>query len=195
MCKNSGFFGSFVRLVLAGVNLLFLLLGISTFGVAAFIRWSPNTLLNIIAQNDIVESIVNISSINSISIALLVIGGMIVILSSFGLIGAICGNRFFLIVYEFFMIILFIGHTVALIAITLKSGDIESEFSKSLNSTVSIINDPNTTEDKFKNECNIMKSLSLLFDCCGAESPLDFNKQSFIDECCMPKKVLGCLSD
>jgi hypothetical protein len=209
MCRETGCFGSFIRLVLSLINLIFLLFGIALFLSSAFLKWGDLSMLNR-AVGDLrqVKTVLDMSTIDFLSIALMILSGTIILISLFGLIGACCANRFFLVVYELVIIVLFLSHGVLLIACGLKSSDVEKEFRNSLNKTVqdlrrfsldqNIMNNTNNTsllqqEDLFKSKQQTMFFLSEMFECCGANGLRDFDdNEALLNKCCSVKVNRGC---
>lgn len=193
MCESTGCCGSFIRIVLTIINSLFLLIGLAIFIISAILRWSPDSFLKKIIDNNEVDSLINLSSLNSITIALMVFGGFIVLLSLIGLMGAICANRFFLVIYEIVIVCLFITHVIILIVAAFESSAIEKEFKKSMNGTIEVLNTPTSDPDTVTASCAALKFLSELFECCGAEGPQDFTyNTTFRYECCFKNYTNGC---
>ncbi len=84
MCKSTGIFGSFMRLWLVILNLLVFVMGGFIFSVAAVLKWNPDLIIKEISNDKDLESILSFSTLNTVSNALLVIGGLLVFI---GLIG------------------------------------------------------------------------------------------------------------
>lgn len=195
MCGRVGAFGSCIRLVLAIFNIILFLLGALVFSSAAIIRWKPDIIINDITNDQAFRSIMNISALDNVSIALLSIGGAMIVLGLIGLIGSMCTSRFFLIVYEVLIILIFFCHGVLLLLVSFKSNDIELQFRKELNKTIDTINNQNSTDIDFKGQCDIMKALSAVFKCCGANGSNDFQNQTLVNQCCDTSKEffnVGC---
>lgn len=190
---RTGFFGSIIRIFLCIINVVFLLLGLSVFIVSAVLRWSGDSILNKITSDESIKSILNVSAINSVTLVLLILGAFITILSLIGLCGTCCTNRFFLVIYEIIIIILFIFHGILLVVAAFKSSSIESEFRKALNQTVDDLNSDQTSESDKIEKCSSLKFFSELFECCAANGPNDFKNASYITECCFkPSYTSGC---
>ena len=69
MCSRSmGICGSFLQLTLCIFNVVLLMVGGVVFVTAAIVRWNPDIILGH-SNNDSIESILNMSSLNSISTA------------------------------------------------------------------------------------------------------------------------------
>jgi hypothetical protein len=144
-------------------------------------------------DKDEIGSLINLSSLDSITIALMVFAGFIILLSFVGLMGAICANRFFLVVYEIVIVCLFITHLIILIVAAFESSDIEKKFRKSMNDTIQVLNTPTSNPDTLTANCVALKFLSELFECCGAQGPQDFTyNTTFRYECCFNNYTNGC---
>lgn len=191
---KTGCCGSFIRVILGIVNTLFLVLGLAIFIGAAVLRWSSDSILNKITKNDDIRSIIDISALDNVSIALLVVGAFITVLSLIGLAGACCASKFFLFVYEIIIVLLFLFHAIVLIVAAFKSSDIETEFRKALNTTIADLNSPKTSKDDVTAKCKALKLISEIFECCGANGPQDFTlNTTYAIECCANRNYLfGC---
>jgi hypothetical protein len=188
-----GFIAQFTRFILAIINVIFLLVGLVVFITAIVLRWgstSFNKLINIPDINKVIDSA---SQISGVTIFLLILGGFIILLSVFGLLGIKYMNRFFLIIYEIVVVIIFLAQIIALLVLVFSSSTIETEYRKGLNKTIENINShpANATDD-----CALMKSLSNLFDCCGANGPQDFKNVTLVTGqiCCSKPSLIqkGC---
>ena len=193
MCSNTGCFGSFIRVVLSLINIVFLIFGLGIFLVAALLKWTDTSLFSQMINNDEIRSIIDVSAIETVSMALLILSGFIILLSLIGLVGACCANRFFLVIYEIVLVMLFLSHGVLLIIGGLKGSEVEREFRRALNETAEKIRlSSNTSDPEFKTKCDAFKLVSQMFDCCGAHSPADFSK-SLTQMCCHEAQpIYGC---
>lgn len=195
---KTGCCGSLIRLLLVVVNSIFLLIGIVVFVAAALLKWSPDSILKKITDNSDVQTFINVSTLDAVSIALLSLGAFIILLSMFGLLGACCANKFFLFLYEVVIIMLFVSHAIILGVGAIRSGDIESEFKNILNTTVAQLNTPDEPSDKLEASCNSLKVLSELFKCCAYSGPDDFRlNATYSTLCCASdegSKQQGCAS-
>lgn len=194
MSFSLGFCGSFIRLILGIINFLFLLIGVAVFIAAAVLRWGSDSIIEEITKNDAVVSIINVSVIDGVSVALLSIGAFIILLSIIGLMGTIFKSKFFLYVYEFTIILLFLAHGITLIVVTLVRGSVEDQFKAALNTTMDNLNNAthDVKPDKFEIECAVMKGLSDIFQCCGSNDRSDFVEPSAATQCCMNNTSIGC---
>ena len=157
---KTGCCGSLIRVFLGIVNALFLLIGLAVFIIAAVLRWNSGSILNKITNSEAIQSIISVAALNAATIVLLAIGAFIILLSLVGLLGVICANRFFLVIYEVVIILLFLAHGVTLIVAAVKSSDIEDEFRKSLNRTIDDINNPMSDNTTVVAECAALNLLS-----------------------------------
>jgi hypothetical protein len=174
--------GSLFRFLLGLINILFLLIGIALVVTTSVLKWSNISKLKEIKG---LETVLDLTSIDAVTIALICIGGFIIFLSFIGLVGVCCSNRCFLIMYEIITLILFIAHVGALIALLVMTPKIEQQYRATLNSTIAAINAQPTDENK----CKLMLSLSNFFECCGANSPTELTSKI----CCkVPTPTQGC---
>lgn len=183
--QNLGCFARSVRFLLVILNFVFLLLGIVVFITAAVLKWS--TLFNKFINIDGIDSLIKVGSISTVSTILLVISGFAVGLSLFGICGAKYMNRFFLIIYEVLIVILFLVHGVSILVLVFSSSKIENEFRKGINSTIHDLNSNDTKPSDFKAKCDLSFAISEIFHCCGAQEPNDFVNASLVEKCCKRK--------
>lgn len=99
--------------------------------MAAIVKWDKGSKIT-----SEISSIIDITAFEDLAVALLILGGAIMIVSIVGLIGACCSNRVFLVVYEIVLILLFIAHIVIVIIVVVEAPAIEKEFRKQLNNSV-----------------------------------------------------------
>ena len=154
--------GSMFRFLLGLINVIFLVIGIALVVTTSVLKWANISQLKEISG---LEKLLNLTSIDAVTITLLCIGAFIVFLSFVGLIGVCCSNRGFLVVYEIVTVLLFMAHVGALIALLVMQPKIEDQYRAMLNATVKAIVDPATSADEQTTKCGIMLGLSGLFGC------------------------------
>ena len=175
--------GSLFRFLLAIINILFLLIGIALVVTTSLLKWSNISRLKEIQGLD---TALNVTSIDAVTIALLCIGGFIVFLSFIGLIGACCSNRCFLVIYQIITLILFIAHTITLIGLLLITPKIEQQYRIMFNTTINDINASPSNQTNFNTSCTIMFAISSLFQCCGGvNGAKDIISPMNREKCCM----------
>jgi hypothetical protein len=170
---------------------IFLLIGIALVATTSVLKWANIGKLKEISG---LQNILDLTSIDAITIALICIGAFIILISFIGLMGVCCSNRVFLVIYEIIVIILFLSHLAALITLLVMSKTVENEYRKALNQTVADINSPSTSVPDRELKCSIMANLSGIFQCCGANNQNDFANSSLSSKCCRPEYVAakGC---
>lgn len=180
--------GSLVRSLLFLVNLLFFILGFVVFVTAAVLKWG-NTFYSEFNDIKFVNDLIETGKIGNVATALLVLAGIIMTLSMFGLCGTNCLSKPFLILYEFVVLTLFLVHGVIMLVFLFGSSSIESGYRQSLNETMNHINNNET----FSQYCDAMKGVSTLFHCCGVNSPDDFVNATIASECCSTDDLTGLI--
>ncbi|CAF1081366.1 unnamed protein product [Brachionus calyciflorus] len=174
------------------VNIEFLLIGCADFIEAA-------TIVNKIETNDVLKTIINVTTINNDNLIRLILSAFIIMLCIIGLCGACCANRFFLGVYEILMVILFISHGIGFV--NELSGTVENEFKNSLyriefrqplNEIVFDVNSNKTSEEDKIEKCSALKLISEIYECCGLNGPGDFINATYVTECCYGSSTYGC---
>lgn len=180
---------SLFSFLLGLVNVIFMLIGIALVATTSVLKWANIGKLKEITG---MQNIIDLASIDAITIALICIGALIILISFIGLMGVCCSNRVFLVIYEIIVIILFLLHLAALITLLVMSNTVEKEYRKALNQTVADINNPSTSQSEIQLKCNLMTNISGIFQCCGANSINDFPNPSY--KCCKPEyyTAKGC---
>lgn len=175
--------GNLVRMMLFLINTLFLLLGLVVFITAAILKWGKKSTFAQFTDIKGIDQVVSFGSINTISVILLILSSFIIVLSIVGLIAVKSLNKCFLIIYEIVVGVLFLAHLIAFFVLLFGSSSIEDSYKNGLTKQMGYINTDNST--KHDTACDIMKGLSELFDCCGAEKgPIDFNSTTLPKDCC-----------
>ena len=166
-----------------------MIIGIVITALGAVLKFGLNLLLSsesIDLQE--IQPLLDLSSLDTIAIVIIIVGVFIIVLSAFGLCGACCTNRFLLIIYEILIIVIFLGHLIALIVAAVKLPELEDLFKKQMDDFVQQINDnvPSTKDlpPNLNDKCVALKFISELFECCGSTGPGDFKNPAFATECC-----------
>jgi hypothetical protein len=74
-------------------------------------RWSSDFITGKFDVEEL-KYLIDLTAVDSVSLGLLILGAFIIILSIIGLIGACKQSRFFLIIYEIIIILLFLAHGI-----------------------------------------------------------------------------------
>lgn len=186
--------GNMIRLSLFLINLIFFILGLTVFIAAAVLRWGDNTFSKF-TDIPYFDEIIKVGSLGTVSIALMVIGAIILVLSFIGILGVKFLNKFFLVVYEVIVGLIFLTHGISLLVLLFSSETIEDNYRKTLNTTMEHIN---SNDEKFEQNCELMKGLSSVFHCCGDKGFNDFRNTTIAEECCEPNAntkelyTIGC---
>ena len=179
MAYKIGAFAQCTRFLLAVINVIFLILGLVIFITAIVLRWGSSSFSKMINIDEISTLIEGAGSISAITIFFLILGGFIILLSLFGILGVKYMNRFFLIIYEIVIVCLFLAQVICLLVLLFSKSGIEKEYNKGLNKT---IEDINGLKDNYDVKIKLMKDLSVLFKCCGANGPEDFKNQTLVTD-------------
>jgi hypothetical protein len=176
-----------VRFFLILINSLFLTMGLIVLLTGLLLKFT--SVFNDFTNVPGIDTLVKSSTITGVLTTLLVIGSFCVVISLFGLIGSCCTSKFFLVIYEILIILLFLSQFIALMVVLFSSGKVETEFREGLNKTVNHINKNDTDRS---DSCKLSNTLSRLFKCCGSNSPNDFNINDR-KECCYDANYsVGC---
>ncbi|RNA35822.1 acid-sensing ion channel 2 [Brachionus plicatilis] len=160
------------------------------------LRWG--NIINISSLEEI-KDIQNLNLVlNGIPISLIVYGLVVFLVGVFGFFSVWTSNRLLLIIHEIIVIIIFLIHIGAIIAILVAWPTIESQFQKELNKTLEDVNNKvdifNLSELlSLEKQCNSLLEVSKQYDCCGIMSPDDFNFLIRLKCCKVPTPKQGCL--
>jgi hypothetical protein len=190
----SKFFGQVARIVLSIVNIILFLIGAGLIVIGCLIKWSNESLKSLHEINDI-KKLIDLATIDIVLIVIICIGGLLVIISCIGLIGVCCLNRGFLFIYELIILVLFITHLGGLIYVLVSAPQLESQFRKDLNKTIDDLNSNNISADAFDSKCYLIRNLSNIFECCGANGPEDFKSLELRTKCCVNDTTTKGCSD
>ena len=166
-----------------------MIIGIVITALGAVLKFGLNVLLNSdsIDLKDI-QPLLDLSSLDTIAIVIIIVGVFIIVLSGFGLCGACCTNRCLLIIYEILLSVIFLGHLTALIVAAVKAPELEDFFKKQMDDFVEQINNnvPSVAQlpADLGDKCKALQFISDFFECCGATGPGDFKNPAFATECC-----------
>ena len=183
---------SIYKTILICFNVLLFIIGLLVTIFAAVVKTKGfKDLIGLKELNDII----NLAQINIITILFLSIGVFVIFISLVGLLGLWCLNKFLLYFYELIVILLFLAHGISLIVLVFDRSAIEKEFKKGMVKLVDNLNTLSNTTEKYDYDCQQMKALSNLFNCCGDKSPSDFYNNTFtLTGCCAEKSIIstGC---
>jgi hypothetical protein len=166
MGKQVGCCGNFTRFLLGVFSLMFLLIGIALVVLTSLIKWS-NVFSSVINTNQL-NNVLNLVTLDAITIALLVLGSFTIVLSLIGLIGVIFLNKCLLIFYEIICVLLFLAHAAAFIAYFVYAPQLNTQIQKSFNQTIS-------SNSSDTNQIGLLYGVSKVFSCCGSNGPSDFS--------------------
>lgn len=158
--ENLGCCGSLFSMLLTILNVIFMILGILIFILAAVLKWGSSVL-----DIDGIKDIIKFGSFDAVATLLLIFGAVIFGLALFGILGVRCASKFFLVIYEGIIIVLFLAHLISLIVLLFSESSIEGEFRGALNTTVTKLNENKKPDGSV--ECIVMTGLSTAFACCG----------------------------
>jgi hypothetical protein len=188
----SKFIGQVARIVLSIVNVILFLVGAGMVIIGCMIKWGNESFKSLHEIQDI-KKYIDLASIDVVLIAIICIGSLLVILSCIGLIGVFCLNRGFLAIYEFIILVLFIVHLGGLIYLFVSAPQLENQFRKDLNKTIDDLNSNNISVELFNSKCFLLRNLSNIFECCGANGPEDFKSSGLRTKCCVKDTITkGC---
>lgn len=182
--ESLGTTGRTLRFLLMVSNILFLFLGIVLVVSGVMAKLNTRELKELI--------LADFGQIQMLSTILLVVGTTSLLVSLFGLIGAKYLNKLFLAIYLMIVIVMFLTHSVLLVALAANTPFAEKLYQQQLNITVERLNQNsiNNTVD-----CKLMKTISAFGNCCGVNGPQDFHDIKIVADCCASmNQTDGCYS-
>lgn len=183
-CKN------IMRCLLIFVNIFFFLIGGLLAALGIVIRWGSIKEVEEIIEKAKEISFIDLTYIETIAILLLSLGIIILVVALFGLIGACCMSKCFLVMYDALCVLMFMAHIGVIVYIIIKLPNTEEDYKKKLDQQIYQVNS-NPSDLK---PCVSFRILSEIFKCCGSSGPDDFNTTIARDECCKEEYKDGCSS-
>ena len=106
------------------------------------------------------------------------------------------GLRPLKIVYLILVAIIFLLHLIIYIMFTTTTCSIQNKLKSAMISTVDKLNSNATSSASKAVYCETFRSFSILYKCCGANGPYDFNSADLVDNCCDRQEIYrdGCTS-
>lgn len=169
-----------------------------------------SSLLDFLEENkkeiifSLFEHIYITKTVNDLLLFIVIVLAVITFLSMLGFIGAVSGNRFFLIAYMALASLMFLVHLVVFIALFFNMSFIYKSFvTKELDTSASILlSEPSTKYNEVI--CTVFNNLSDKLDCCGTERYQFQNKTVYLNnqyidassQCCVTSsqsnQTIGC---
>ncbi|XP_030013524.1 CD82 antigen [Sphaeramia orbicularis] len=146
-------------------NCIFLALGLSLVGCAVWILFDSGNFLNILSSDEL----------KTVGVGLLMIGGVVMAVSIVGCLGAHSENRFLLLVYMIFIIVLTLGQLFITLLLLISSVKIAEALENVVNQIIREYPDAENGQDK------LLDNVQHYAQCCGLTGPSDWLQNSFIN--------------
>lgn len=146
-------------------NCIFLALGLSLLGCAVWILFDRGNFLNILPSDEL----------HTVGLGLLVIGGVVMVVSMVGCLGAHSENRFLLLVYMTFIIALILGQLFVTLLLLISRGKIAESLENVVNQIIRDYPDAENSQNK------LLDNVQHYAKCCGLTGPSDWLHNSFIN--------------
>uniref|UniRef100_UPI003AAAF0B2 CD82 antigen n=1 Tax=Centroberyx gerrardi TaxID=166262 RepID=UPI003AAAF0B2 len=147
-------------------NTIFLILGLSVCGCAVWILFDKGNLLSALSSEEL----------RTVAAGLLVIGAVVVAVSAVGCLGAQGENRFFLLMYMAFLIVLVLGQLFVMLVLLIHRGKIEDGVAAAVQQIISSYGGSSGAQDR------LLDNVQRYGECCGMAGPGDWLENSFIQE-------------
>ncbi|XP_034021559.1 CD82 antigen, partial [Thalassophryne amazonica] len=145
-------------------NSVFLALGLSVAGCAVWILFDTGNFLNILPTDEL----------RTVGAGLLVSGGVVLLVGGVGCFGAHGENRFFLLMYLGFLIVIFLGQLFISLLLILSEDKIEQSLDAVVDQTISQYGGNHTNTNR------LLDNVQHYGKYCGRTGPADWLKNSFI---------------
>lgn len=138
------------------------------------------TLVQSIAmKSNMIEQVI---LINDLSFVLLIIGSLLIIIGTIGILSFYCLNKILITFTFLLLVIMLVVHGYYFFVLVSNKSPIENNFKEQLQKTVNNLNSNNTNTTQ---DCNYMKKLSSYFHCCGFNGTSDFFDSKTAHKCCI----------
>jgi hypothetical protein len=193
MCKSTGCLGTAIRIFLAALNIIFILIGLGVLVLGLILKFT--TLLTSYVKQlktlGVPESA--LAYLDYVYIGLMVLGGVVLLISVIGLVAACSGIRFFLVLYDLIVLVIFLAHVAAFIYVIIVAPQaqtvLKGVMSTMLTPLVSQLNSTasyNLSQSDLSGYCQPYAVLSGLLKCC------DFTSGNLTAACCPSSYSGGC---
>lgn len=146
-------------------NCIFLALGLSLVGCAVWILFDRGNFLNILSSDEL----------RTVGAGLLLIGGVVMVVSIVGCLGAYSENRFLLLVYMIVIIVLILGQLFVTLLLLISRGKIAESLENVVNQIIRVY------PDAENNQAKLLDNVQHYAKCCGLTGPSDWLHNSFIN--------------
>ncbi|XP_041844298.1 CD82 antigen [Melanotaenia boesemani] len=153
-----------LKFFFAVLNSIFLVLGLTVGGCAIWILFGSGSFLNILSSEEL----------HVVAAGLLVIGGVVVLVSITGCVGASTEKGFLLLVYLGFLIILVLGQLFVTLLLFINRNKIGQTLDETVDLIISQYENGSNSRDR------MMDNLQIYAQCCGRNGPADWLQNSFI---------------
>ncbi|MED6264413.1 hypothetical protein CHARACLAT_014667 [Characodon lateralis] len=153
-----------LKFCFAVLNSIFLVLGLSVMGCGVWILFNTGSFLNVLSS----------AELRVAAAGLFMIGGVVVLISLTGCVGATMENRILLLVYLVFLVVLVLGQLFVTFLLLLNKDKINQSLTETLDQIISQYG--NSSDSSSRVMDNVQKNSK----CCGRTGPADWLKNSFI---------------
>ncbi|TMS01247.1 CD82 antigen [Larimichthys crocea] len=146
------------------LNAIFLALGLSVAGCAFWILFDSGSLQTVLPSVEL----------RTVGAGLLLIGGLVVLVSLIGCVGADRENRFLLVTYMAFLIVLVLGQLFVTLLLLINRNKIEQSLDQTVKQFVLQYGQSSDSQDR------LMDNVQIKGKCCGITDPSDWLQNSHI---------------
>ncbi|XP_039973588.1 CD82 antigen [Xiphias gladius] len=145
-------------------NAIYLVLGLSVAGCAVWILFGEGSFLTVLSSVEL----------RTVAVGLLMIGGVVLVVSVAGCVGADGEHRFLLLIYLGFLIILVLGQLFITLLLLINRNKIEQSLDAAVAQIILQYGASSNTQD------TLMDNVQHYGECCGRTGPADWLKNSYV---------------
>ncbi|KAM4580875.1 CD82 antigen isoform 1-T2 [Odontesthes bonariensis] len=148
----------------AVLNTIFLVLGLCVAGCGLWILFDTGSFLNALTSDDL----------QVVAAGMFLVGGVVVLVSVTGCVGASTEKRLLLLVYSGFIIILVLGQLFITVVLLIDSNKIGRRLNETVDQFITQYGNSSDSHDR------LMDNMQRYAECCGRTKPDDWLRNSFI---------------
>ncbi|XP_070768557.1 CD82 antigen [Enoplosus armatus] len=145
-------------------NSIFLALGLSVAGCAVWILFDRGSFLAVVSSE----------VLHTVGVGLLLIGGVVAVVSVAGCVAADRQNRFLLLLYLSFLIVLVLGQLFVTLLLLINRDKIEQSLEDTVDQIILHYGEHSNSQDR------LMDNVQHYGECCGRMGPADWLENSYI---------------
>jgi len=200
MCEEGGCFRKFAKVFLIIVNIIFLLAGLLMLAFGISLVASPDKVIKFLETSGVnFESFQALSEGNFITVIkasgifMIVMGAVVALVACFGFLGACLDNKWLLITYAIFLIIIVLAEIALIAFAAVYSRVFQSNMEQTVLNTlvnfgvdVTVMSDGTIDKSQVRESGASWIAFQTQYQCCGANNYSDYNTITWNSTRCQP---------